>query len=70
MVAYIKDRLGQAGEEGLERDPLETNALKAVGSRSRSGIYAVRLQVAKDVVEFKEDPDDLASPIRWRLKNV
>jgi hypothetical protein len=68
MIDYCRDRLAQAGEDGLEPTPLMNEAVRAVGSKSRSNVYAARAKLAKEVVEFRENPDDLHAPIRWRLK--
>jgi len=68
MLAYMKDHLARAGEDGLEREALESDAAKVAGSGSRSAIYAVRQRLAPDVVEFKADPDNPGEPIPPRLK--
>jgi hypothetical protein len=70
IATYFKDRLIQAGEEGVESEKLIADGIKLGISKSRGTCYRARDALVKSsgLVVFTNDPDDSRSPVRWRIE--
>lgn len=64
---YFLERLAAAGGDGLPIDDLRSEMRKVGLGKGGSTFYAAKRLLASRIVEFKANPDEPRSPIRWRL---
>jgi hypothetical protein len=67
LATWMRDRLSNAGDEGLLWSELETDAIKLFKVQ-RGTVYRARKILGRSIVEFREDHDRPRSPLHLRLR--